>query len=146
MAVPQQKEQQKTTFPAKLSKEPTSIEELAAQMAASKGMAKMDFLPGVVDGMFKNLETMVSIFNEKTRRQQIEDADLPKEEKRLPDMTDIKMIFDAQAAAVQAEITLREEQRKEIMWARATQKEKGDDRFDFGGKKKADPKPRPSAA
>jgi hypothetical protein len=138
MATPQKKEQENVIpFEKGQKQQPKSIEELAAQMAASKSMAKMDFLPGVVDGMFKNLQTMVSVFNEKSKRQAEEDAHLPPEQRRLPELSDLKIIFDAQAAAVQAEIILREEQRKEIMFARATERAKGSDGFDFGGKKKS---------
>jgi len=55
-------EQQETT------NKPLSLEEQAARLAIGKKMAAADFLPGLVDGLIRNSQTMATVFNEKTKR------------------------------------------------------------------------------
>jgi len=123
----------------------------AVKNSASRNMAQVDYLPGYVEGLLKNAQLMTAIFNEKTKRQAAADAaaGIPPEKRALPDLAELKMVIDANAEAVRADIALRDEHRKAMQWSVATSpKKRPAPSADFGFKQPAkDPKaPNPAKA
>ena len=91
----------------------------AVKNSASRNMAQVDHLPHFVEGLLKNAQLMTVIFNEKTQRQAAaeEAAGIPPEKRTLPDLAELKMVIDANAEAVRADIALRDEHRKAMQWS-----------------------------
>ena len=119
----------------------------AVKNSASRNMAKVDYLPGFVEGLLRNAQLMTAIFNEKTKRQAAaeEAAGIPPEKRSLPDLAELKMVMDANAEAVRADIALRDEHRKAMQWSMATApRKKPGSSIEFGQPTKASTPPAPS--
>lgn len=118
----------------------------AVKSSASRDMARVDYLPGYVDGLLKNAQLMTAIFNEKTKRQAAADeaAGIPKEMRALPDLAELKMVIDANAEAVRADISLRDEHRKAMQWSIITAPKKPQTPIGFGKQTKTRKAPAPS--
>lgn len=98
----------------------------AVKNSASRNMARVDYLPGYVEGLLKNAQLMTAVFNEKTARLAEAEAaaGIPPEKRTLPDLAELKMVMDASAEAIKADIALRDEHRKAMQWAVATSPKK----------------------
>ena len=151
MAEPEKtpEEEKRTAAPAGAegAEEHETLEFHAAKHAAGNEMGQVDHVPGMVeslyanaDGLDKNVALLANIFNETMRRQALEDRNNAIKQAQealgrgeqppapplqtLPSMTDLKMIIDAQAAAVnaraagvQADIAMRADQRQGMMFS-----------------------------
>jgi hypothetical protein len=119
----------------------------AVKNSASRHMAQVDYLPSYVEGLLKNAQLMTAIFNEKTKRQAAaeEAAGIPPEKRSLPDLAELKMVMDANAEAVRADIALRDEHRKAMQWSTVMgPRQKAPSSVEFGQTAKAPKAPAPA--
>ena len=99
----------------------------------------MDPLGQMVNDLANNAQTLLMIFNEKTRRAEESSRHLPENERPLPDMAELKAVIDAQAQAVQAALAYRNDQRQgmafEAAYRRPEDKDK-ESKIGFGDYKR----------
>ena len=124
----------------------SSVEETAAKMAADNKMARVDPLALMINQVSKDYQTLGQIFDEKARRLEEKNKNVPVDQQELPDAAELKALVDAGATAAQLIIEYRREQREEIMFGqmRKPQKEKDSGmEFETADKKTKRPPARP---